>query len=115
MLDLINESRYDHILTVEDPIEFVHPQKKCLVNQREVHKHTQSFSRALRAALREDPDIILIGEMRDLETIAIAIETAETGHLVFGTLHTNTAVSTIDRLVRSISRRTTSTDKNNAS
>lgn len=99
MIDLINKSRHDHILTIEDPIEFVHPQQKCLVNQREVHKHTGSFSRALRAALREDPDIVLIGEMRDLETIAIAIETAETGHLVFGTLHTNTAVSTIDRII----------------
>ena len=99
MIDLINKSRSDHILTVEDPIEFVHPQHKCLINQREVHKHTGSFSRALKAALREDPDIVLIGEMRDLETVAIAIETAETGHLVFGTLHTNTAVSTIDRII----------------
>lgn len=99
MIDLINQSRNDHILTIEDPIEFVHEQKRCLVNQREVHRHTRSFSKALRAALREDPDIILIGEMRDLETIAIAIETAETGHLVFGTLHTNTAISTIDRLI----------------
>jgi twitching motility protein PilT len=99
MIDLINKTRSDHILTVEDPIEFVHPQHKCLVNQREVHKHTGSFARALKAALREDPDIVLIGEMRDLETVAIAIETAETGHLVFGTLHTNTAVSTIDRIV----------------
>jgi twitching motility protein PilT len=99
MVDLINESRSEHILTIEDPIEFVHQQKRCLVNQREVHKHTQSFSRALRAALREDPDIILIGEMRDLETVEIAIETAETGHLVFGTLHTNTAISTVDRLI----------------
>jgi pilus retraction protein PilT len=99
MIDLINESRSEHILTIEDPIEFVHQQKRCLVNQREVHKHTQSFSRALRAALREDPDIILIGEMRDLETVEIAIETAETGHLVFGTLHTNTAISTVDRLI----------------
>ncbi len=99
MIDLINKTRHDHILTIEDPIEFVHPQQRCLVNQREVHKHTGSFSRALRAALREDPDIVLIGEMRDLETVAIAIETAETGHLVFGTLHTNTAVSTIDRVI----------------
>ena len=99
MIDLINETRAEHILTIEDPIEFVHKQKKCLINQREVHKHTQSFSRALRAALREDPDIILIGEMRDLETVEIAIETAETGHLVFGTLHTNTAISTVDRLI----------------
>ena len=99
MIDLINQSRSDHILTVEDPVEFVHPQKNCLVNQREVHSHTTSFPRALKAALREDPDIVLIGEMRDLETVAIAIETAETGHLVFGTLHTNTAVSTIDRII----------------
>jgi twitching motility protein PilT len=99
MVDLINRSRHEHILTIEDPIEFVHDQKKCLVNQREVHRHTTAFSKALRAALREDPDIILIGEMRDLETVAIAIETAETGHLVFGTLHTNTAISTIDRLI----------------
>jgi twitching motility protein PilT len=99
MVDLINETRHEHILTIEDPIEFVHKQKNCLLNQREVHKHTKSFSRALRAALREDPDIILIGEMRDLETVEIAIETAETGHLVFGTLHTNTAISTVDRLI----------------
>lgn len=99
MIDLINRTRSDHILTIEDPIEFVHPQQKCLVTQREVHRHTGSFSRALRAALREDPDIVLIGEMRDLETIAIAIETAETGHLVFGTLHTTTAVSTVDRII----------------
>ncbi|MEY4630161.1 MAG: hypothetical protein RIQ81_281 [Pseudomonadota bacterium] len=100
MLDLINKNRHDHILTVEDPIEFVHPQQKCLVNQREVHRHTTSFARALKAALREDPDIVLIGEMRDLETISIAIETAETGHLVFGTLHTTTAVSTVDRIIQ---------------
>ena len=99
MIDLINSSRKEHILTIEDPVEFVHKQKSCLINQREVYKHTNSFSRALKAALREDPDIILIGEMRDLETVAIAIETAETGHLVFGTLHTNTAISTVDRLV----------------
>ena len=99
MVDLINKTRADHILTIEDPIEFVHPQQRCLVNQREVHRHTKSFARALKAALREDPDIILIGEMRDLETIAIAIETAETGHLVFGTLHTTTAVSTVDRII----------------
>ena len=84
---------------MEDPIEFVHPNKKCLINQREVGSHTQGFKRALRAALREDPDIVLVGEMRDLETIAIAIETAETGHLVFGTLHTTTAASTIDRII----------------
>jgi twitching motility protein PilT len=99
MIDLINKTRTDHILTIEDPVEFVHPQQKCLVNQREVGKHTKSFARALKAALREDPDIVLIGEMRDLETIAIAIETAETGHLVFGTLHTTTAVSTVDRII----------------
>lgn len=99
MVDLINKTRADHILTIEDPVEFVHPQQKCLVNQREVHRHTTSFARALKAALREDPDIILIGEMRDLETISIAIETAETGHLVFGTLHTTTAVSTVDRII----------------
>lgn len=99
MLDYINRNRHEHILTIEDPVEFVHPQMNCLVNQREVHKHTRSFARALKAALREDPDIVLIGEMRDLETIAIAIETAETGHLVFGTLHTNTAISTVDRII----------------
>ena len=93
MIDYINRNRDDHIITIEDPIEFVHPNKKCLVNQREVGVHTGSFKHALRAALREDPDIVLVGEMRDLETIAIAIETAETGHLVFGTLHTNTAPS----------------------
>ena len=99
MIDYINRTRTDHIITIEDPIEFVHPNKKCLVNQREVGVHTQGFKRALRAALREDPDIVLVGEMRDLETIAIAIETAETGHLVFGTLHTSTAPSTIDRVI----------------
>jgi len=99
MVDYINRNRSDHIITIEDPIEFVHPHKKCLVNQREVSVHTQSFKNALRAALREDPDIILVGELRDLETIAIAIETAETGHLVFGTLHTNTAPATIDRII----------------
>ncbi len=99
MIDLINEQRRDHIITIEDPIEFVHPNKSCIVTQRQVGSHTQSFKRALRAALREDPDIVLIGEMRDLETVAIAIETAETGHLVFGTLHTTTAVSTIDRII----------------
>ncbi len=99
MVDLINRTRTDHIITIEDPIEFVHPNKKCVVTQRQVGSHTQSFKRALRAALREDPDIVLIGEMRDLETVAIAIETAETGHLVFGTLHTTTAVSTVDRII----------------
>ena len=99
MIDYINRNREDHIITIEDPIEFVHPNKKCLVNQREVGTHTGSFKHALRAALREDPDIVLVGEMRDLETIAIALETAETGHLVFGTLHTNTAPSTVDRII----------------
>ncbi|HLL53175.1 MAG TPA: type IV pilus twitching motility protein PilT [Myxococcaceae bacterium] len=99
MIDYINRNREDHIITIEDPIEFVHPNKKCLVNQREIGVHTSSFKHALRAALREDPDIVLVGEMRDLETIAIAIETAETGHLVFGTLHTNTAASTVDRII----------------
>ena len=99
MVDSINKEREDHIITIEDPIEFVHDTQKCVVNQREVHTHTASFKDALRAALREDPDIVLVGEMRDLETIAIAIETAETGHLVFGTLHTTSAVSTIDRII----------------
>jgi twitching motility protein PilT len=99
MLDLINQTRYEHMLTVEDPIEFIHPHKKCLVNQREVHSDTRSFSNALRAALREDPDIVLIGEMRDLETIESALRIAETGHLTFGTLHTNSASSTINRII----------------
>jgi twitching motility protein PilT len=99
LVDYINRSRKDHIITIEDPIEFVHARKNCLINQREVHVHTKSFSNALRAALREDPDIVLVGEMRDLETISIAIETAETGHLVFGTLHTSTAASTVDRII----------------
>jgi len=99
MIDYINRTRQDHVITIEDPIEFVHENQKCLINQREVHTHTQSFKDALRAALREDPDIVLVGELRDLETVAIAIETAETGHLVFGTLHTTTAASTVDRLV----------------
>jgi twitching motility protein PilT len=99
MIDYINRNRQDHIITIEDPIEFVHPNQKCLINQREVHTHTNSFKAALRAALREDPDIVLVGELRDLETVAIAIETAETGHLVFGTLHTTTAASTVDRIV----------------
>jgi twitching motility protein PilT len=99
ILDLVNETRSDHIITIEDPVEFVHPSKQCLVHHREVGSHTDSFSRALRAALREDPDVVLVGEMRDLETTAIAIETAETGHLVFGTLHTATAPSTVDRLI----------------
>lgn len=91
MIDYINEHRYDHILTVEDPIEFVHQSKKCLINQREVHRDTHGFNEALRSALREDPDIILVGEMRDLETIRLALTAAETGHLVFGTLHTTSA------------------------
>jgi twitching motility protein PilT len=99
MVDLVNRTRTDHIITIEDPIEFVHPSKKCLMTQRQVGLHTRSFKHALRAALREDPDIILVGEMRDLETVSIAIETAETGHLVFGTLHTTTAASTIDRII----------------
>jgi twitching motility protein PilT len=99
MVDYINRSRHDHVITIEDPIEFVHDNKSCLINQREVHTHTESFKDALRAALREDPDIVLVGEMRDLETVAIAIETAETGHLVFGTLHTSTAASTVDRII----------------
>jgi twitching motility protein PilT len=99
LIDLINRERSDHIITIEDPIEFVHENKKCLITQRQVHVHTESFKSALRAALREDPDIVLVGEMRDLETIAIALETAETGHLVFGTLHTTTAPSTVDRII----------------
>lgn len=99
LIDVINARRADHIITIEDPIEFVHPNKKCLVNQREVGVHTKGFKAALRAALREDPDIVLVGEMRDLETISIAIETAETGHLVFGTLHTTSAPSTVDRII----------------
>ncbi len=99
MVDYINKQRQDHIITIEDPVEFVHKNIKCLVNQREVGQHTKSFKNALRAALREDPDIVLVGEMRDLETVAIAIETAETGHLVFGTLHTTTAISTVDRII----------------
>jgi twitching motility protein PilT len=99
MIDWINRNRKEHVITIEDPIEFVHENKNCLINQREVHNHTKSFARALRAALREDPDIVLVGEMRDLETTHIAIETAETGHLVFGTLHTSTAASTVDRII----------------
>ncbi len=99
MIDYINENKYEHILTIEDPIEFVHESKKCLVNQREVHRDTHGFSEALRSALREDPDIILVGELRDLETIRLALTAAETGHLVFGTLHTTSAAKTIDRIV----------------
>jgi twitching motility protein PilT len=99
MMDYINDNKYEHILTVEDPIEFVHESKKCLVNQREVHRDTLGFNEALRSALREDPDIILVGELRDLETIKLALEAAETGHLVFGTLHTQSAAKTIDRII----------------
>jgi twitching motility protein PilT len=99
MVDYVNDNRYDHILTIEDPIEFVHESKSCLVNQREVHRDTMGFSEALRSALREDPDIILVGEMRDLETIRLALTAAETGHLVFGTLHTTSAAKTIDRVI----------------
>ncbi len=99
MIDRVNATRDDHIVTIEDPVEFVHNDKKCLVRQREVGVHTDGFRVALRAALREDPDVVLVGEMRDLETVEIAIETAETGHLVFGTLHTNTAASTVDRII----------------
>jgi len=99
LIDLINRSRDDHVVTIEDPIEFVHKNKRCVITQRQVGLHTASFKSALRAALREDPDIVLVGELRDLETVSIALETAETGHLVFGTLHTTTAVGTIDRII----------------
>jgi twitching motility protein PilT len=99
IIDHINRTKKEHILTVEDPIEFVHTSQGCLINQREVGRHTQSFAAALRAALREDPDIILVGEMRDLETIELAITAAETGHLVFGTLHTSSAAKTVDRII----------------
>jgi twitching motility protein PilT len=99
LVDYVNRTRSDHVITIEDPLEFVHENKKCLINQRQVGEHTSSFKDALRAALREDPDIVLVGEMRDLETMAIAIETAETGHLVFGTLHTSSAPSTVDRII----------------
>lgn len=99
MIDYINNTKYEHILTIEDPIEFVHQSKKCLINQREVYRDTLGFSQALRSALREDPDIILVGEMRDLETIRLALTAAETGHLVFGTLHTNSATKTINRII----------------
>ena len=99
MIDFINSNKYEHILTIEDPIEFVHESKKCLVNQREVHRDTHGFNEALRSALREDPDIILVGELRDLETIRLVLEPAETGHMVFGTLHTQSAAKTIDRVV----------------
>jgi twitching motility protein PilT len=99
MIDYINDNRYEHVLTIEDPIEFVHESKKCLINQREVHRDTHGFTEALRSALREDPDVILVGEMRDLETIRLALTAAETGHIVFGTLHTTSAAKTIDRIV----------------
>lgn len=99
MINYLNETKYEHILTIEDPIEFVHTSKKCLINQREVHRDTMGFTEALRSALREDPDIIMVGEMRDLETIRLALEAAETGHMVFGTLHTQSAAKTIDRIV----------------
>ena len=99
MVDFINDNKPDHIITIEDPIEFVHKCKKCLINQREVHRDTLGFSEALRSALREDPDVVLVGEMRDLETIRLALTAAETGHLVFGTLHTSSAAKTIDRIV----------------
>ncbi len=99
MMDHLNNTIYEHILTVEDPIEFVHESKKCLVNQREIHRDTLGFNEALRSALREDPDIILVGELRDLETIRLALTAAETGHLVFGTLHTSSAAKTIDRII----------------
>lgn len=99
MVNHVNENEYAHILTIEDPIEFVHESKKCLINQREVGPHTHSFSAALRSALREDPDVVLVGELRDLETIRLALSAAETGHLVFGTLHTSSAAKTIDRIV----------------
>ncbi len=99
MVNHINENEYGHILTVEDPIEFVHQSKRCLINQREVHRDTLGFNEALRSALREDPDVVLVGEMRDLETIRLALTAAETGHLVFGTLHTSAAAKTVDRIV----------------
>ena len=99
MIDYVNDNKHHHILTIEDPIEFIHENKKCLINQREVHRDTHSFNAALRSALREDPDVILVGEMRDLETIRLALTAAETGHLVFGTLHTTSAAKTIDRIV----------------
>ncbi|MGM0535770.1 MAG: type IV pilus twitching motility protein PilT [Pseudomonadota bacterium] len=99
MIDYINDNRFEHILTIEDPVEFIHRSKRCLVNQREVHRDTHGFAPALRSALREDPDIILVGELRDLETIRLALTAAETGHLVFGTLHTTSAAKTIDRII----------------
>ena len=114
MIDYINRKRTDHIITIEDPIEFVHENKGCLINQREVGTHTGGFKNALRAAMREDPDIILVGELRDLETVAIAIETAETGHLVFGTLHTTTAASTVDRVIDQFPTSTAGADPHHA-
>jgi twitching motility protein PilT len=99
LVDLINEERREHILTIEDPIEYLHVSKRCLVNQRSVNRHTESFARALRAALREDPDVIVIGELRDLETISLALSAAETGHLVLATLHTNNAIRTVNRMI----------------
>jgi twitching motility protein PilT len=99
MIDYVNDNKPDHILTIEDPIEFVHESKRCLINQREVHRDTLGFAEALRSALREDPDVVLVGEMRDLETIRLALTAAETGHLVFGTLHTSSAAKTVDRVV----------------
>ena len=99
MIDYVNETRHGHILTIEDPIEFVHESKRCIINQREVHRNTLGFSEALRSALREDPDVILVGELRDPETIRLALTAAETGHLVFGTLHTSSAAKTIDRII----------------
>jgi len=99
MIDYVNDNHHGHILTLEDPIEFVHESKKCLINQREIHRDSLGFNEALRSALREDPDVILVGEMRDLETIRLALEAAETGHMVFGTLHTSSAAKTIDRIV----------------
>jgi twitching motility protein PilT len=99
MIDYVNDNHHGHILTLEDPIEFVHESKKCLINQREIHRDSLGFNEALRSALREDPDVILVGEMRDLETIRLALEAAETGHMVFGTLHTSSAAKTIDRII----------------
>jgi twitching motility protein PilT len=104
LIDLINSTRQEHILTLEDPLEFIHENKQCLLNQRQIGEHSESFSAALRAALREDPDVILVGEMRDLETISLAMTAAETGHLVFGTLHTNSAAKTIDRIIDAFPR-----------
>jgi len=104
MIDLINSSRKEHILTLEDPLEFIHENKESLLNQRQIGEHSESFTAALRAALREDPDVILVGEMRDLETISLAMTAAETGHLVFGTLHTNSAAKTIDRIIDAFPR-----------